>query len=318
MATMSYLNDRKFDSVKIILPATLAVLLFVLTLFGVLLPAFQKSLFEKKMTSSKNLVHVVIGILAHYDAMVKSSAMPLETAQDQSIKLIRSLRYGPEGKDYFWINDLTPKMVMHPYRPDLEEKNLSQFLDPEGTPLFVNFVRVAQEQGAGYVPYVWQHLDNPTQLKHKLSYVELFVPWGWVVGTGVYLDNAAQEVTDVTRKVTYLTCTILAGIVLISAYMIWHGIQEGKRRREVEKKLHEHEEQLEDLVKIRTNDLEKALAEVKKLSGFLPICAACKKIRDDTGYWQQIEIYIRDHSEAQFSHAICPDCTKKLYPEFDE
>jgi PAS domain S-box-containing protein len=63
-------------------------------------------------------------------------------------------------------------------------------------------------------------------------------------------------------------------------------------------------------------ELQQALAEVKKLSGFLPICASCKKIRDDQGYWQQIEAYIRDHSEAQFSHGICPECAEKLYPGF--
>jgi PAS domain S-box-containing protein len=62
-------------------------------------------------------------------------------------------------------------------------------------------------------------------------------------------------------------------------------------------------------------ELQNALSEVKKLSGFLPICACCKKIRDDTGYWNEIERYIGDHSEAQFSHGICPDCMRKLYPE---
>ncbi len=60
--------------------------------------------------------------------------------------------------------------------------------------------------------------------------------------------------------------------------------------------------------------LAKALVEVKKLSGLLPICSSCKKIRNDKGYWQQIEIYIREHSEADFSHGICPDCIRELYP----
>ncbi len=64
--------------------------------------------------------------------------------------------------------------------------------------------------------------------------------------------------------------------------------------------------------------LRKSLAEVKKLSGLLPICASCKKIRDDKGYWNQIEEYIRDRSEAEFSHGICPECSQKLYPEFQE
>jgi hypothetical protein len=61
--------------------------------------------------------------------------------------------------------------------------------------------------------------------------------------------------------------------------------------------------------------LQDALAKVKTLSGLLPICASCKKIRDDKGYWTQIEAYIRDRSEAEFSHGICPECVRKLYPD---
>jgi PAS domain S-box-containing protein len=62
--------------------------------------------------------------------------------------------------------------------------------------------------------------------------------------------------------------------------------------------------------------LQEALAKVKTLSGFLPICSSCKKIRDDKGYWKQIESYIKDHSEAEFTHGLCPECTSKLYPQF--
>lgn len=62
-------------------------------------------------------------------------------------------------------------------------------------------------------------------------------------------------------------------------------------------------------------DLEKALAEIKTLKGFLPICASCKKIRDDKGYWNQIEAYISDHTEVEFTHGLCPDCAKQLYPD---
>ncbi|WP_020588255.1 PAS domain-containing protein [Desulfobacter curvatus] len=64
-------------------------------------------------------------------------------------------------------------------------------------------------------------------------------------------------------------------------------------------------------------DLKKALSQVKKLSGLLPICSHCKKIRDDQGYWNQIEQYIHEHSEAEFSHSICQDCAKKHYPDYD-
>lgn len=63
-------------------------------------------------------------------------------------------------------------------------------------------------------------------------------------------------------------------------------------------------------------ELRQALSRVKTLSGFLPICASCKKIRNDEGYWQQIEAYIRENTDADFSHGICPECAQKLYPEF--
>jgi CheY-like chemotaxis protein len=65
-------------------------------------------------------------------------------------------------------------------------------------------------------------------------------------------------------------------------------------------------------------ELQKALANVKSLSGLLPICAGCKKIRDDQGYWSQVESYIQKHSEATFTHGLCPDCIKKYYPELEE
>jgi HPt (histidine-containing phosphotransfer) domain-containing protein len=87
------------------------------------------------------------------------------------------------------------------------------------------------------------------------------------------------------------------------------------RRKESEAELRHYEEQLEEMVDQRTKELQLALANVKILTGMLPICASCKNIRDDEGYWHQVEVYIRSHTEVEFSHGICPDCTTKLYPE---
>ena len=86
-------------------------------------------------------------------------------------------------------------------------------------------------------------------------------------------------------------------------------IEKAKSEIEERKKAEEEREKL-------IRDLQKALSEVKTLKGIFPICASCKKIRDDKGYWRQIEVYIRDHSEAEFSHGICPECMKKSYPLF--
>jgi len=88
-------------------------------------------------------------------------------------------------------------------------------------------------------------------------------------------------------------------------YLVGYGLDISDRLRS--------ENQKENLI----SKLQHALSEVKQLSGFLPICSSCKKIRDDEGYWNQIEAYIKAHSEVEFSHSLCPDCAKKLYPEWD-
>ncbi len=69
------------------------------------------------------------------------------------------------------------------------------------------------------------------------------------------------------------------------------------------------------LLQKKNTKLEEAIAEIKQLKGILPICASCKMIRDDEGYWHQVEVYVKEHSEAEFSHGLCPDCAQKLYPD---
>jgi hypothetical protein len=81
----------------------------------------------------------------------------------------------------------------------------------------------------------------------------------------------------------------------------WRLIQERKRSEEEREKL--------------IIELQEALANVKKLSGLIPICSSCKKIRDDKGYWNQLEKYLLEHSDATLSHGLCPECAKNLYPE---
>ena len=95
-------------------------------------------------------------------------------------------------------------------------------------------------------------------------------------------------------------------------------VEEFVKREEVLQKLVEKSEielALRKELEQKVKELEVALEKVKTLSGFIPICSSCKKIRDDKGYWNQIEAYLRMHSEAEFSHSICPDCARKLYPD---
>ncbi|MCP4593177.1 MAG: hypothetical protein GY842_20770 [bacterium] len=111
-----------------------------------------------------------------------------EARKQAAMKVIKAMRYGPEGKDYLWINDTHPHMVMHPYKPQLDGKDLSENADPNGKKLFVEMVRVCQSGGSGFVTYHWPKYGNDDTVP-KISYVRLYEPWGWIVGTGVFLNE---------------------------------------------------------------------------------------------------------------------------------
>ncbi len=305
------------DNFKIILPSLLAILLFVIAIFGVALPASQENILKQKQLMLIELVHTVYSILERYDVQVKGGEISLDEAQELAKKQIRKLYYGPDHKNYFWINDMHPRMIMHPYRPDLEQQDLSTFSDKSGKHLFTEIVQIVKKKGAGFVPYMWQFNDDPQKITSKLSYVELFQPWGWVIGTGIYLDDVHAEVAKISKKLSYISLAIFLLIGCLSTYIILQQLKAVKRQQIAEAEVERYSQNLEKLVKARTEELQHAQSKIKILKGFLPICANCKKIRDDNGAWNQIESYIRDHSEAEFSHGICPVCAKELYPDLD-
>lgn len=131
--------------------------------------------------------------------------------QKDVARMVEQARYGPAHKDYFWINDLQPVMVMHPYKPKLNGKDLSQVKDPNGKALFLEFVRVCKARGEGYVDYFWPKYgaDKP---QPKLSFVKLYRPWNWIIGTGVYIDDIQRAMLPLERGITLHTKNLSSGI----------------------------------------------------------------------------------------------------------
>lgn len=307
---------------RIFLPALVAIALFVFSSFYLFLPMFEKSLIEEKKIMIKELVQSSWHMIEHLDKEVASGAYSLRDAQKIAITHLRNMKYGVNGKDYFWINDYTPALIMHPYRPDLVGQNMSDFVDPAGTKLFVEFVNMVTKNEQGYVPYMWQWKDDQSRIVPKLSFVKEYKPWGWVIGTGIYLEDVKVEVALLSRRLIVTSVVILILVSLISWYQIHQALNVLKMRQHAESSLLEYKDQLEIKVKNRTvelstanEELQRALDEIKKLSGIIPICMYCKGIRDDKGSWSQLEKYITEHSEAQFSHGICDKCLKQHYPK---
>jgi PAS domain S-box-containing protein len=245
------LQWRRFI-LRIVFPTALAVGLSIASIFGLILPALEKNLMDRKRDMIRELVHSAMSILAHYEADVQAGLISLPEAQSRAIAHIEFLRYGLERKDYFWITDMHPRMIMHPYRKDLNGTDLADFKDVRGSRLFVEFVRVAREKNEGFVEYYWQWKDDPDRVVPKQSFVKLFNPWGWVIGTGLYLDDVSQEIENMTGWLVRLCLGICGVIILLLAYITRESLAIEKRRSRSEADLQESHEKYAALVEATT------------------------------------------------------------------
>jgi methyl-accepting chemotaxis protein len=173
----------------------------------------ETQLLEERKTEMRSVVEAADAVLHHFGGLETSGVLTTVEAQAQAKALLRGLRYG--GKEYVWINDLHPRMVMHPTRPELEGRDVTRDADPAGKLLFQEFVRVANGRGDGYVDYLWPRPDSTTPVR-KLSYVMLFQPWGWIVGSGLYLDDVDAALWAQDRRLAMAALVILALLALVA------------------------------------------------------------------------------------------------------
>ena len=170
--------------------------------------------YHDKRSDLKSVTEVAFSLMEVYQSRVQSGELTLEDAQKRAALRIKGLRYN--GQEYFWINDFGPTMIMHPYKPELDGKDLRDFADPNGKHLFVEFAKVCKEKKEGFVDYMW---PKPGESKPvpKISYVRVFDPWGWIIGSGVYIDDVEKELFGIRRL--FLGIVIL--FVLIGAPLSW-------------------------------------------------------------------------------------------------
>jgi signal transduction histidine kinase len=244
MMKMPFIDTFARIPIRIFLPVVLTLLLFIATIFLLILPELHERLMEGKREVIRELVASAWSSLDGYDRQVRQGRLTIDEAQARAIRHIRGLRYGEDRKDYFWINDMQPRMIMHPYRPDLEGKDISDFTDPAGKRLFVAFVAIVESDGAGFVDYQWQWMDDPARVVPKISYVQGFAPWGWIIGTGIYVEDVRAQISAITHKTTLVCVWILLLIVGLSVHIVWHGAKVTREKRLAEEKALLKQEQL--------------------------------------------------------------------------
>lgn len=165
-----------------------------------------------KATKTKHIVESTLGTLEYFHELEKNGQLTAQQAQDQAKSALSKLRYG--RNDYIWINDLAPNMIMHPMSPALDGKDLSGYKDPDGKEIFNEFVKIAKQQGSGFFSYRWP-MPGANAAVDKISYVQLFKPWNWVIGSGVYLDDTQAEFRSVAINASIMSFTIIIFIVFL-------------------------------------------------------------------------------------------------------
>ncbi|MFO7932271.1 MAG: methyl-accepting chemotaxis protein [Desulfosalsimonas sp.] len=201
---------------KMIAISAVPVIVVALVLWLVSSNSLERGIYEEKEEKTTEIGEVGLSVLKDYHEKEKEGEISREEAQKRAKQTVRSIRYGTQMKDYFWIQDFEPKIVMHPFSPDLEGENVSDIEDPDGLRLFEEFVEKVEKEGEGHVPYQWQYYDNEDRVEPKLSYVAEFEPWGWIIGTGVYIDSIEKDVAAQSRMLMIITAAVVALSVLFS------------------------------------------------------------------------------------------------------
>jgi methyl-accepting chemotaxis protein len=167
---------------------------------GVLVAEKRATMMDDRRAATKHIVEVGAGVLASFEKLERSGVMSREEAQRRAKETIRAMRY--EGDEYLWIHGLDPvHMLLHPAKPALEGTLVGSMKDPDGVPLFLRMNELVRRSssGAGFVEYAWP-MPGREEPVPKISYVAGFAPWGWVIGSGIYVDDVNQAfLADVGR-----------------------------------------------------------------------------------------------------------------------
>ncbi len=239
---MKIIKERFSILLKVDLPAMLAVILFAVLIFLYLLPGFEKIMMHRKRILIHEMTSSAYSVLEYFHAIENKGEINRDTAQARALDAINTIRYGEMLKDYFWITDMHPRMLVHPYRPDLIGEDLTDFRDSKGKRIFVEFVNAASETGESYVEYMWQWNDDSTRIVPKLSYVRIYEPWGWLIGTGIYIDDVRSEIRRLELRALLISAIIGSVIVILLSLIARQGHKIEKKRDLAEKELHKSKE----------------------------------------------------------------------------
>lgn len=196
---------------------SISVTCIVLVLGGTLMRTYD-NIDETRQLMVKQQIGTTFTLINHFYELEKNNVLSREEAQKQAMTAVSNLRY--RDVEYFWINDSSPKMIMHPINPKLDGQDLSNYKDPNGLRLFVKMAEVSNKNPAGdYVNYMWPKVGQ-NQPVPKVSFVRRFAPWDWIIGTGVYTDDVRSEFFDKGKELILVTGGLLLLMIVLNILVV--------------------------------------------------------------------------------------------------
>ena len=199
---------------------SVATVLALTVLFVVLLLSSKSQMLEDRQDKVRNLVEVANATLAYYESEARAGRMTDEDAKKAAKNAVKAMRH--DKVEYFWIQDMNHIRIMHPIKPELDGKQLDQLKDKNGKLFFAEMNQVVKAQGAGFVEYFWPKAGSDVGVP-KISYVAGFQPWGWVIGSGIYIDDVDAKFRQDAIKLLLWGIGI-GGFVIISLLILSRNI----------------------------------------------------------------------------------------------
>ena len=243
-----------FFLLRMALPAISAILFFVCLIFFIIIPTFEKTVMNERKEMTKRLTETAWSVLDDLHQKERAGVLSLEAAQKTAGTIIKAMRYGEKDKGYFWVLNLEPRMIVHPLRPDLEGTDVTEFEDSKGKRLFLEFTHIVKDHGSGYAEYWWQRMEHTTmEIVPKISFVKGFEPWGWIVGTGIYIDDVKHDLIKLIEDILLVSIGftfVIGGIVF---FIVVQGVNIERARQLAERNLVDSMDKYHALVEASTD-----------------------------------------------------------------
>lgn len=239
----------------IIVPTTLSVILLFCLIYLYIIPSFENNFLASRKNTIAELTQLAWSVMDMYEKRAGRGELSQMEAQQFALAEIEGLRYGPSGEDYFWVCDMQPRMIMHPYSVEMVGADLSEYTDSLGQRIFVEFIKAASDQRQGFLYHSWHTKYQDQRTVQKLSHVRRFEPWGWIVGTGVFLDDVQKKTAEISARLSFVALGALLLFSLLLAYISRQSIAVERQRKLAEMALALSREKYKVLVESATEPM---------------------------------------------------------------